>query len=134
MPPHITEVLMVITKTNLFDKSLIYNFFSAVVVVFDMTNLLSLAHCHQWLDEAMTANCRGPKPLVFLVGTKKDLMVNKIFHSNVFFTFVALRVPLLRGWWRRRRCACLGSWAPSCGWCPRAPATTCLIFSSASPP
>ncbi|XP_059490954.1 ras-related protein Rab-34-like [Neocloeon triangulifer] len=46
----------------------------ALVVVFDMTNLLSLAHCHQWLEEAMTANCRGPKPLVFLVGTKKDLM------------------------------------------------------------
>jgi hypothetical protein len=56
-------------------RNLTENNFAAVVVVFDMTNLLSLAHCHQWLDEAMNANSRGPKPLIFLVGTKKDLMV-----------------------------------------------------------
>ncbi|CAB3381772.1 Hypothetical predicted protein [Cloeon dipterum] len=47
----------------------------ALVVVFDMSNLETLSNTRQWMNEAMAANSRGPKPLVFLVGTKKDLMV-----------------------------------------------------------
>ncbi|XP_046391042.1 ras-related protein Rab-36-like [Ischnura elegans] len=43
-----------------------------VVVVFDLTSLMTLMHCHKWLEEALSANSGTPK--MFLVGTKKDLL------------------------------------------------------------
>lgn len=43
------------------------------MVVFDLENLMSLAHCQQWLNEASLSNI-GPYH-IFLVGTKKDLLV-----------------------------------------------------------
>ncbi|XP_053645771.2 ras-related protein Rab-34 isoform X3 [Cherax quadricarinatus] len=44
-----------------------------VMIVFDVTNIVTLAHTAQWLEEAKQANL-GLNPLVFLVGTKRDLM------------------------------------------------------------
>lgn len=49
-------------------------FVSVVMVVFDVTNIVTLAHTAQWLEEAKQAN-EGSNPLIFLVGTKRDLMV-----------------------------------------------------------
>ncbi|XP_071541563.1 ras-related protein Rab-34 [Panulirus ornatus] len=46
---------------------------SAVMIVFDVTNIVTLAHTAQWLEEARQAN-QNTNPLVFLVGTKRDLM------------------------------------------------------------
>jgi len=43
------------------------------VIVFDLTSLLSLSHCPQWLEEALNANSGSSH--IFLVGTKRDLMV-----------------------------------------------------------
>lgn len=43
----------------------------AIVVVFDMTESLSLVHCGQWLDEALDKT-RTTVPEIFLVGNKKD--------------------------------------------------------------
>lgn len=45
----------------------------AVIVVFDLTNLYSLSSCPTWVEDALKAN--PVRPLVFLVGTKKDLLV-----------------------------------------------------------
>lgn len=46
-----------------------------VIIVFDLTNLYTLSHSKVWLKEAMDANCSS-SPLIFLVGTKKDLLVS----------------------------------------------------------
>jgi GTPase SAR1 family protein len=46
---------------------------AAIVIVFDLTSLMSLSHCQQWLEEALSANSGSPH--IFLVGTKGDLMV-----------------------------------------------------------
>lgn len=45
-----------------------------VIIVFDVTNLYSLSHSKNWLREALDANGTS-SPLIFLVGTKKDLLV-----------------------------------------------------------
>ncbi|XP_063878847.1 ras-related protein Rab-34-like [Scylla paramamosain] len=47
---------------------------SAVMIVFDVTNIVTLAHTSQWLEEARQANADRLTPVVFLVGTKRDLM------------------------------------------------------------
>lgn len=47
-----------------------------VIIVFDLTNLYSLSHCKNWLKEALNANDEATTPLLFLVGTKKDLLVS----------------------------------------------------------
>ena len=48
-------------------------FFAAILVVFDLTDLFSLSACPKWLEDALKANV--DRPLVFLVGTKRDLLV-----------------------------------------------------------
>ncbi|XP_050698784.1 ras-related protein Rab-34-like [Eriocheir sinensis] len=50
---------------------------SAVMIVFDVTNIVTLAHTSQWLEEARQANADRLTPLVFLVATKRDLMTGK---------------------------------------------------------
>ncbi|XP_015254316.1 PREDICTED: ras-related protein Rab-34-like isoform X2 [Cyprinodon variegatus] len=44
----------------------------AIIVVFDLSSLNSLAHARQWLEDAMRENDPS-SVLLFLVGTKKDL-------------------------------------------------------------
>jgi hypothetical protein len=46
---------------------------TVIVVVFDLSSLMSLSHCPQWLEEGLSANSGSPH--IFLVGTKRDLMV-----------------------------------------------------------
>lgn len=43
-----------------------------VVVVFDMSNFSSLRNCKTWIEETVKHN--EEEPLLFLVGTKKDLL------------------------------------------------------------
>ncbi|RWS08982.1 ras-related protein Rab-34-like protein [Dinothrombium tinctorium] len=43
------------------------------VVVFDMSNVNSLSSAKKWVDEMLTSNAKI-KPIVFLVGSKKDLV------------------------------------------------------------
>uniref|UniRef100_A0A8C1MW50 Ras-related protein Rab-34 n=1 Tax=Cyprinus carpio TaxID=7962 RepID=A0A8C1MW50_CYPCA len=45
---------------------------SAVIIVFDLTDVASLEHTRQWLEDAMKEN-DPTSVLLFLVGTKKDL-------------------------------------------------------------
>ncbi|XP_047500590.1 ras-related protein Rab-34 [Penaeus vannamei] len=52
----------------------------AVMVVFDVTNVVTLAHTAQWLEEAREANINSC-PLVFLVGTKRDLMSEGAYNQ-----------------------------------------------------
>ncbi|KZC07286.1 Ras-related protein Rab-34, partial [Dufourea novaeangliae] len=51
--------------------------FLVIIVTFDLSNLISLGHCEQWLSEAARSNI-GPYHL-FLVGTKRDLLSNQIY-------------------------------------------------------
>ncbi|XP_073779088.1 ras-related protein Rab-34a isoform X2 [Danio rerio] len=44
----------------------------AVIIVFDLTDVASLEHTRQWLEDAMKEN-DPTSVLLFLVGTKKDL-------------------------------------------------------------
>ncbi|XP_022252407.1 ras-related protein Rab-34-like, partial [Limulus polyphemus] len=50
----------------------------AVVIVFDVTNTFSLQHVPVWLEETLENN--KEKPLVFLVGTKRDLVSEPVYH------------------------------------------------------
>ncbi|XP_030746891.1 ras-related protein Rab-34 [Sitophilus oryzae] len=57
-------------------KSIAQSYYRAarvIVICFDLTNYESLLHSRQWLVEALNAN-RHTNPLVFLVGTKQDLL------------------------------------------------------------
>lgn len=58
--------------------------FSVIIVVFDLSNIFSLAHTKIWLKEALAANSNS-EPLLFMVGTKKDLVVSYIFVICNFF-------------------------------------------------
>ncbi|XP_031429355.1 ras-related protein Rab-34a isoform X1 [Clupea harengus] len=44
----------------------------AIIIVFDLTDVSSLAHARQWLEDAMKENDPS-SVMLFLVGTKKDL-------------------------------------------------------------
>uniref|UniRef100_A0A8C1SIH6 Ras-related protein Rab-36 n=1 Tax=Cyprinus carpio TaxID=7962 RepID=A0A8C1SIH6_CYPCA len=46
--------------------------FKSVIIVFDLTDVASLEHTRQWLEDAMKEN-DPTSVLLFLVGTKKDL-------------------------------------------------------------
>nr|CAD7576655.1 unnamed protein product [Timema californicum] len=50
-----------------------------VVVVFDLSSLMSLSHCSQWLREALVVN--HGEPHIFIVGTKRDLMSRTAFSE-----------------------------------------------------
>ncbi|XP_076069493.1 RAS oncogene family member RabX5 [Oratosquilla oratoria] len=52
----------------------------AVMVVFDVTNVVTLAHTAQWLEEAKQAN-PASGPIVFLVGTKRDLLSEGAYNQ-----------------------------------------------------
>ncbi|XP_076397692.1 ras-related protein Rab-34 [Megachile rotundata] len=52
---------------------------NVIMVVFDLANLLSLGHCQQWFSEA--AQCNREPYHVFLIGTKRDLLVNYFVHT-----------------------------------------------------
>ncbi|KAG8042740.1 hypothetical protein G9C98_005380 [Cotesia typhae] len=49
-----------------------------IMLVFDLTSLLSLSHCKQWLEEAARSNTGNY--FVFLVGTKRDLMSTQVYE------------------------------------------------------
>ncbi|KAL0272146.1 UNVERIFIED_CONTAM: hypothetical protein PYX00_005226 [Menopon gallinae] len=51
----------------------------AIVTVFDLNNKESLKHCYCWLREAL--ECNNEEPLKFLVGTKRDLVVDSVYSS-----------------------------------------------------
>lgn len=78
-----------LTVCNHFSNNNIHNSnFVAIIVVFDFTNISTLSHCKQWLKEALNAS-GNEDPFIFLVGTKKDLVVGIksvvliIIHRNV---------------------------------------------------
>lgn len=48
---------------------------SVIVVTFDMTKRDTLESAKKWLNSALNYNV-GQKPLIFLAGTKADLLVN----------------------------------------------------------
>lgn len=52
-----------------------------IIIVFDLTNLYSLSHSKNWLQEALSAN-DTTTPLLFLVGSKKDLLVSNFEIVN----------------------------------------------------
>ncbi|XP_012230616.1 ras-related protein Rab-34 [Linepithema humile] len=51
---------------------------NVIMVVFDLGNLMSLAHCQQWLNEARLSNIGHYH--IFLVGTKKDLLSHSVYE------------------------------------------------------
>ena len=68
---------------------------SAVIVVFDVTDLYSLSSVPKWLEDALKANVT--RPLVFLVGAKRDLLVKRtilLFSFLSLFLFLSLSLSL----------------------------------------
>lgn len=59
------------------------------MVVFDVTNTMTLAHTAQWLEEAQQANSTT-QPLVFLVATKRDLLVQYHISSVLLHHMVTI--------------------------------------------
>lgn len=51
----------------------------AVVIVFDLMDLMSLHCCPQWLTDALKDNSNNPH--IFLVGTKKDLCMESAYQA-----------------------------------------------------
>ncbi|XP_076627522.1 ras-related protein Rab-34 [Colletes latitarsis] len=51
---------------------------NAIIVVFDLTNLISLGNCEQWLLEASKSN--PDQFQVFLVATKRDLLSDRVYE------------------------------------------------------
>lgn len=49
-----------------------------IVIVFDISNLLSLQNCSMWYEETHKNNYKDP--VVFLVGTKKDLVSDATYN------------------------------------------------------
>lgn len=56
--------------------------FSVVMVVFDLTDEVSLANASRWMESA-TEN--AVNPVRFLVGTKRDLLVRNILEMCACF-------------------------------------------------
>ncbi|KAF3425967.1 hypothetical protein E2986_01554 [Frieseomelitta varia] len=54
-----------------------YRSANVIMVVFDLTNLTSLGHCQQWLNEAAQSNTEPY--YIFLIGTKRDLLSSQIY-------------------------------------------------------
>nr|KAF7406600.1 hypothetical protein H0235_014256 [Vespula pensylvanica] len=54
-----------------------YRAANAIIIVFDVGNLMTLVHCQQWLMEAYKSNTNPCH--VFLVGTKRDLLSNQVY-------------------------------------------------------
>eukprot|EP00794_Sanderia_malayensis_P014316 gene14316-15805_t len=52
----------------------------AIIVVFDLTELLSLTHASQWIEEALN-NTKTTVPEIFLVGNKKDACKSHQFEK-----------------------------------------------------
>lgn len=52
------------------------------MVVFDLANLISLGHCQQWLNEAAQSNTEPY--YIFLIGTKRDLLVNHAEFIDIY--------------------------------------------------
>ncbi|XP_034231477.1 ras-related protein Rab-34 [Thrips palmi] len=48
-----------------------------VAVLFDLSNMYSLSHCAQWLEEALA--CNTLQPIIFLIGTKRDLLSSSAY-------------------------------------------------------
>ena len=49
------------------------------IIVFDLANVSSLSNVTKWLTEVLASN-QMSKPLVFLVGTKKELLCESAFE------------------------------------------------------
>ncbi|KAI4460879.1 hypothetical protein MML48_5g00006103 [Holotrichia oblita] len=58
-----------------------------IVLVFDFTNISTLSHCKKWLDEALNAS-GNEDPFIFLVGTKKDLVVSTIYLLYLYYVLM----------------------------------------------
>ncbi|KAK5876474.1 hypothetical protein CesoFtcFv8_025827 [Champsocephalus esox] len=57
----------------------------AIIVVFDLSSVSSLAHARQWMEDAMKENDPS-SVLLFLVGTKKDLSLSQIEQEAIRFS------------------------------------------------
>ncbi|KAK3864766.1 hypothetical protein Pcinc_029566 [Petrolisthes cinctipes] len=51
-----------------------------IMIVFDVTNIMTLIHTAQWLEEGRQANSTT-QPLVFLVATKRDLLGEGLYQK-----------------------------------------------------
>ncbi|XP_044271690.1 ras-related protein Rab-34-like [Tribolium madens] len=51
-----------------------------VMLVFDLSNIKTLANCKNWLHDALEV-CKENAPFVFLVGSKKDLLSEEGYNS-----------------------------------------------------
>ena len=106
------------------------------MIVFDLTDLYSLSSCPKWLEDALKANV--VRPLVFLVGSKRDLLVCTVcdacfsvavLDDIVIYTSRTLRIKTSRV----RRLEWREHCRPSTGAClPKRDATSTLS-SCASP-
>jgi GTPase SAR1 family protein len=62
---------------------------NAIVVTFDMTDKETLYHAEHWLYDALGVTNNKNNPLVFLVGTKYDLLVGFL---GIFWKYLCIFV------------------------------------------
>ncbi|XP_049809883.1 ras-related protein Rab-34-like [Schistocerca nitens] len=68
----------------------------AIVIVFDLTSLMSLSHSPEWLKEATKVNSGNPQR--YLVGTKRDLM-SAIAYKEVEKYAIKMATDLKAEFW-----------------------------------
>lgn len=64
----------------LFKKAAYYRGAHVIIGVFDMEDLETLKSAERWIKEALEITA-ADNPIVFLVGSKQDLIVNRKFLS-----------------------------------------------------
>ena len=59
-----------------------YSFLAVTIVVFDLSDELSLSNVARWMDDAAG---NSSDPIKFVVGTKKDLVVKNLLKYFVVY-------------------------------------------------
>ncbi len=67
----------------IFKSAAYYRGAHVIVGVFDMNNLDTLKSAERWINEALEITAID-NPLIFLVGSKRDLIVNSIYFFFLY--------------------------------------------------
>uniref|UniRef100_A0A8C3XC90 Ras-related protein Rab-36 n=1 Tax=Cyanoderma ruficeps TaxID=181631 RepID=A0A8C3XC90_9PASS len=69
-----------------------------IITVFDLADIQTLDHTKQWLEDALREN-EPDSSFIFLVGTKKDLVVSKLSaDKEIRFSLVPQVISLAKLW------------------------------------
>jgi hypothetical protein len=78
----------------IFKTAAYYRGAHVIVGVFDMNNLDTLKSAERWINEALEITAID-NPLIFLVGSKQDLIVNEIFLQLKYLVIFRQMIKLM---------------------------------------